>query len=88
MKAKGLKGTIVTSLSFQDYHAVLNVGPLQHQSYFAIRSIKTQLYTVKAVNVSISVFDDKRSICSSGIHTKGFGHYSIKRKHENEGCDY
>lgn len=79
-KAKGLKSTIVKSLTFKDYTDALHIAPLNHHSYCGIRSIKNQLYTVKGKKVGLNCFDDKRWICDRGIDTYAYGHWRIRSR--------
>lgn len=77
-KAKGVKRYIVSNkISVDDYLSCLRENSERVYAQNNISSHKHQLYTVTTNKVALSPFDDKRYICSDGISTLPWGHYSI-----------
>lgn len=84
-KSKGIKSHILSKrINFQDYVDALHLSPLKEYSFYSIRSIKNNLYTVKSSRVGLSPMDDKRYLCSNGIDTLAFGHWRIQKHRDEE----
>ena len=84
-KAKGVKKSVVRTISHQDYlDCLLNTKQMKH-SFHAIRCHRHRLYTVKQTKLSLSSFDDKRYLLDCSIHSLPYGHKALKRRCDSSG---
>ena len=87
-RAKGVsKSVIDTKLRHLDYYNVLEKGFLLRHEMNMFQSFNHDLFSVTAVKVSLSAFDDKRYILPGGVHTFAHGHYATTG-FECDECDY
>ena len=85
-KAKGIKKSVVRTISHQDYlDWLLNMTQMKH-SFHAIRSHRHRLYTIKQTKLSLSSFDDKRYLLDCSIHSLPYGHKALKRRCDGTGA--
>ena len=85
-KAKGVKKSVVRTISHQDYlDCLLNTKQMKH-SFHAIRCHRHRLYTVKQTKLSLSSFDDKRYLLDCSIHSLPYGHKALKRRCDSSGA--
>lgn len=77
-KAKGVKKHIVKNrITFDDYIKCLQEGSEIHANQKLFRSNLHNVSTIEQTKIALSPHDDKRYICSDGISTLPWGHYSI-----------
>jgi hypothetical protein len=87
LKAKGLKRSIISELSMENYLSCLRNISTTHHNYKQIRSFRHQIVTQKQQKIGLSPFDDKRYILDCGIHTLGHGHYKTKSSPQFNHCN-
>ena len=76
--AKGVKKNIIKrEISHSDYRDVIFDNKKMHHQMKSIRSELHQISSYQLNKVSLSPFDDKRSILSDGITSYAYGHEKI-----------
>ncbi|KAJ8979951.1 hypothetical protein NQ317_001536 [Molorchus minor] len=75
-KAKGVKKTVVDSLSLDDYRDCL----YKKRIFYGNISMLHTIYTQNINKICLSYSDDKRYIKDDGISTYAWGHYRIKKR--------
>jgi len=48
-----------------------------------IRSRRHEVFSEEVNKIALSSEDDKRVIMKDGIHTKAYGHYSLRKNNKN-----
>lgn len=77
-KAKGVKKYVLKNqITFNDYKNCIDKNTIVIKSQNTIRSKKHTLFSIRQEKIALSPFDDKRFICSNGVDTLPWGHYSI-----------
>ena len=85
-KAKGVKKSVVRTISHQDYlDCLLNTKQMKH-SFHAIRCHPHRLYTIKQTKLSPSSFDDKRYLLDCSVHSLPYEHKAVKRRCDSSGA--
>ena len=78
-KCKGIKKSVVDkTISFEDYKKCLFDRKEERRKMNVIRSYRHNIYTEEVNKIALSSADDKRVIMEDGIHTKAYGHYSLR----------
>lgn len=76
-KMKGVKKSITTQLSCNDFKKCLVDKKLYYDSMYILKSKLHELYTQHVTKLVLSYLDDKRFIRENGIYTFAWGHYNI-----------
>lgn len=78
-RAKGVKKSSLKDVNFKTYTDVLKSGSFLRHTMSSIVSEKHELKTVIQNKITLSCFYDKKYLESDGIHTKSYGHYTLKK---------
>lgn len=77
-KAKGISKPVVKhNITFQEYKDCLLQSKKVRKNMVVFRSKKHCVETVNVNKLALSAGDDKRHICTDGISTVPYGHYSL-----------
>lgn len=79
-KAKGIGGSAVRELSFNDYYQTLFENKQKYVSFNTIRSYNHVVYSEEITKLGLDSGDEKRYICSDNIHTLPWGYYKLPQK--------
>lgn len=69
-KAKGVKGSTLKTINFEDYRDSLNSHKNLKKPQFLIQSKKHQVYTIQQNKIALSKMDDKRQLLSGTTDTR------------------
>ena len=84
-KLKGIKRCVVkTSIHFKQFLECLQQGIKKFATMVSLRSFLHTITTLFQTKVALSHFDDKRYLLEDGITSIPYGHFSSKRKKEEE----
>ena len=79
-KCKGIKKSVIeNTISHEDYKNCLFDRKEQRRKMNVIRSRGHEVYSEEVNKIALSSDDDKRVIMKDGIHTKAYGHYSLRK---------
>ena len=82
MRAKGVPGSCMQDISFEDYKKVFEDQDVTHITMTQIRQQYHQLYTVEASKLAFSPLNDKRYQPSMREDSLPFGHYKLEIEKE------
>lgn len=77
--AKGVKKSVIDKhLKHKSYKQALFSHCSTRHSMNMMRSYSHQWYSVSVCKTTLSLFDDKRYVLATDIHTLAHGHYQIR----------
>ena len=82
--AKGIKESVASKLTFDDYEYSLRTVEPKQVTVNTIRSDHHNLYSLSGKKIALSACDIKRWIWDDGIHTYAHGHWKTKQLHTSK----
>ena len=76
-RVKGVKRYYVDRLMHSEFKKVLLRSSQLFATFNSIRSFKHNVYSFKETKLALSPFEDKRWLCSNGVHSLAYGNYKI-----------